>query len=68
MQAMGDLALPAESHEAKEARRRRDMKKWRDAEATGLVPRRQAFRAIWWIRKQIIRDRLRHRLRRIFNK
>jgi len=68
MPAVEVSALPAESHEAKKARRRKDMRKWRDAGATGVVPRRQALQAIWWIRKQIIRDRLRHCLRRVFTK
>lgn len=65
MPAEDVLALPAESHEDRQARRRAQIKKWQEAADAGLVPRWQALRAIWWIRKQILWADFLHWLRRI---
>ena len=62
MPAENVLPLPAESHEERQARRRAQIKKWQEAADAGLVPRWQALRAIWWIRKQIFWDDFLHLL------
>lgn len=65
MSAVGGLATPAVSYEERQAQRWERDRHWAEAQAAGLVPKWQARRARFKIRRQIYWDAFLHGLRRV---